>query len=159
MGQIRSQAACPRRNGHEHDRQGHITSLDTTAAEQSPGVLAVITHRNALTLASQQQKERALVDPQTGKALNPLQDEVVFYNGQPIAVVVAETFEQATHAATLVKVSHREDAAVTRFDDAAKKAFPPHIDEGQGSGGKKIDYSRGNTKKAIADAAVKIEGS
>src|SRR5256885_11727297 len=49
----------------------------------------------------------------------PLQDDVVRYHGQPIAVVVADTFERATQAATLVKATYREEPAVLDFAAAA----------------------------------------
>src|SRR5690348_3152980 len=74
---------------------GRITSLDTRAAEQAPGVLAVLTHLNAPRLPNGGQPS---VAPPAMRVLTLLQGDEVHYNGQPIALVVAETFEQATYA-------------------------------------------------------------
>ena len=86
--------------------RGTITSFDTAAAAAVPGVLAVLTADTAPRLP---QQGRAAVNPPAGRVLSLLQDREVRYNGEPIALVVAETFEQATHAAALVKPSYRTD--------------------------------------------------
>ena len=52
-------------------------------------------------------------EPGEDRALTLLQDAVVRYADQPIAVVVAETFEQARHAAGLVRVALRSARATT----------------------------------------------
>ena len=90
--------------------KGHV-HLDTTDAEQAPGVVAVISHVNAPTI-----KRPSLLDvmhPKTFAAsdLPILQDDQVHWNGQPVAVVVADTWEQAAHAASLVRVDYRRDTA------------------------------------------------
>src|SRR5437867_13294201 len=69
---------------------GKIRTLDTLAAEKAPGVLAVLTHRNAGKVALPEEA-RAAVDPAVGQPLGPLQDDLVRYNGQPLAVVVADS--------------------------------------------------------------------
>src|SRR5436305_174178 len=56
--------------------KGKITRIDTAAAEKAPGVLAVITHRNATRLPFHEVKPRAIVDPPVGQPLHPLQDDV-----------------------------------------------------------------------------------
>src|SRR5207248_1070158 len=94
--------------------KGKITNVDTAAAEKATGVLAVLTHRNAPRIAFREEM-RGGTDPAVGRPLQPLQEDVVHHNGQPIAVVVAETLEQATQAATLVRVTYREERAVTDF--------------------------------------------
>src|SRR5260221_14020825 len=71
--------------------KGRATGIDTAAAEKAPGVLAVISHRNA-PKATLPDNAKGSVDPAAGKPLPPLQDDVVRYHGQPIAVVVADTF-------------------------------------------------------------------
>src|SRR5438128_985573 len=87
--------------------RGQVKKIDTAAAEKAPGVLAVITYRNAGKVALPD-KAKASVDPKVGRPLQPFQDNRVHYHGQPIAVVVADTFERATHAATLVHASYDE---------------------------------------------------
>ena len=72
---------------------GRVAAIDTTAALRMHGVIAVLTHENAPRLP-------ALTGPDAPKpVLTVLQDNVVWYQNQPIAVVVADTFERATDAA------------------------------------------------------------
>ena len=65
---------------------GTITDIDTTAAEKSPGVVGIVTHKNAPKLVP--------YDPMRAGA-GILQDANVHYYGEHIGVVVAETYEQA----------------------------------------------------------------
>src|SRR5438093_3065978 len=88
---------------------GTITGIDTSAAAALPGVLGVMTADNAPRLP---QAGRAGVNPPAGRELSLLQSREVRYNGEPIAVVVAETFEQATHAASLVRATYRAEPSV-----------------------------------------------
>jgi xanthine dehydrogenase YagR molybdenum-binding subunit len=80
--------------------KGRVKKLDVTAAEHAAGVAAVITHLNAPKLPYRQQK--SALDP-AGERLHVLQDDVVRFNGQPMAVVVVETLDQAKYAASLVR--------------------------------------------------------
>jgi xanthine dehydrogenase YagR molybdenum-binding subunit len=99
---------------------GAITSIDTSAAEKSPGVALVLTARNAIRL------DQGKPDPPVSRALSLLQDEVVHYNGEPIAVVVADTLEQARAAAALVRARYREEPARLDFEALAKsEAYKP----------------------------------
>jgi xanthine dehydrogenase YagR molybdenum-binding subunit len=137
--------------------RGRITGVDTAAAERVPGVLAVLTHRNAPRVAVPE-SVRAGVDPSVGRLPRPLQDDIVDYNGQPIAVVVADTLERATQAAALVRATYREERAVTDFADAASRAFAPTQPKSSDRGNKKpSDYERGNPDQAYTDAAVRLE--
>src|SRR5437763_10759122 len=81
---------------------GRIASIDSAAAERAPGVVAVLTHRDAPRLAYRHHK--AFVDPDIGERLHVLRDDRVSHQGQPIALVIADALEQANHAATLVRV-------------------------------------------------------
>ena len=96
---------------------GTIAAIDTASAASLPGVLAVMTADNASALP---QQGRAGVNPPSGRVLSLLQDREVRYNGEPIAVVVAETFEQATHAASLVRATYRAEPSVVEM----KKGLP-----------------------------------
>lgn len=129
--------------------KGHITEIDSAAAEKAPGVLAVLTHRNAPKQPPLEEIP-GTPDPSVGKPLQPLRDAVIRHNGQPVAVVVADTFERALQAATLVQVSYRAEPAETDFDDAATKAAPPTASKSK----KSSDQSRGNPDKAFAEAPV-----
>ena len=77
---------------------GRVRAIDTTAAEASPGVLLVLTPDNALRLRTATSWTGA---PPPDVPYLPLATDVTF-NGQQVAAVVAETFEQATAAAALV---------------------------------------------------------
>src|SRR3954453_3275280 len=138
--------------------RGQVTKIDTAAAEKAPGVLAVITHRNAGKVVLPD-KVKALVDPKVGRPLQAFQDDQVHYHGQPIAVVVADTFEHAIHAATLVRASYDEAEAVLDFEDAASKAFTPHEMKTDRGTEKSPDYHRGDADKALSNAPVKVEAS
>ena len=99
-----------------------IAQIDTREAERSPGVLFVMTHANAPSLP---QKGRAAFNPPAGRTLSLLQDDVVHYNGEPIALVVADTFERATAAASKVRVGYTPQAAMLDFDEAKRNAHVP----------------------------------
>src|SRR3954453_12128139 len=135
--------------------RGQVTKIDTAAAEKAPGVLAVITHRNA-GKAVLPDRVKALVDPDVGRPLQPLQDDQVHYHGQPIAVVVADTFERATHAATLVRATYDEAKAALDFADAAARGFTPHEMKTDRATEKSPEYHRGDAEKALDGAAVKV---
>src|SRR6185437_10972375 len=83
---------------------GRITAIDSAAAEKALGVIAVLTYRNAPRLAYR--KHHGRTDPSVGERLHVLQDDQVNHQGDPIALVIAETLEQASYAATLVRVTY-----------------------------------------------------
>lgn len=96
---------------------GRISSLATEAAERSPGVVAVLTHLNAPRLS-----------PPQGLYMHrllPLQDDEVHYEGQPVAVVVAERPEQAKAAAEELRVGYLRESVPTVLDDALGEAWRP----------------------------------
>ncbi|MFS8097023.1 xanthine dehydrogenase family protein molybdopterin-binding subunit [Lentzea alba] len=88
--------------------KGQITGMDTTAALASPGVLAIYTPFNPLKLF-------AYVQEQNDERFPPLQDKEVRFHGQAIGFVVAETFEQARDAASLVTTTYQQQQPVTEF--------------------------------------------
>jgi xanthine dehydrogenase YagR molybdenum-binding subunit len=136
--------------------KGRVTKIDTAAAEKAPRVLAIITHRNAGKVVLPE-KAKALVDPEVGHPLQAFQDDQVHYHGQPIAVVVADTFERAMHAATLVRAIYDEAKPVLDFADAAAKRFTPHEMKTDRGKRKSPDYQRGEPDKALDSALVKVE--
>src|ERR1700747_848230 len=85
---------------HSTIANGKTVSIDTGTAEKAPGVLAVFTHRNMPRMNPTPQPWSQF-HPH-GQGYLPLQDEQIHYAGQPIALVVAKTRDQALHAATLV---------------------------------------------------------
>ena len=127
---------------------GRVVSIDTTTAENAPGVLVVLTHRN---MPRMQALPWSHLRPQ-GQTYLPLQDDQVHYAGQPVALVVATTLDQATYAGTLIKVVYETNIPVT-FDlrTAKKDAVEPSQRMWP------LSSSIGDADKAIADAAVKIK--
>ena len=126
---------------------GRITSIDTTAAEAAPGVLRVMTHRNTPTLPMK--KTGFLVT----SALSLMQDDRVRYNGQPIALVIADTLERATDAASLVRVRYGSTSKPTLDMRAARATgYAP----APGMGGQP-DSKRGDVRAGLAQADVKID--
>jgi xanthine dehydrogenase YagR molybdenum-binding subunit len=104
---------------------GRIRSIDTKAALSGPGVIAVITHENAprLNFPERPQAIDDFVAPTFGRSFPVLQESTIYFNSQPIAVVVAENLEQAEYAATLVRVVYDQTKHVTSVEDEIARAF------------------------------------
>lgn len=132
---------------------GRITSIDGEAAEQAPGVIAVLTHRNAPRLAYR--PHQAGVDPEVGERLHVLQDERISHQGQPIALVIAETLEQATHAARVVQVAYAEEAATTDIAEV-QPVLPTRLQTDQGER-RPSETRRGDPEEALAGTEVKVD--
>ena len=123
---------------------GSVTAMDTKAAESAPGVLAVITPFNAPRVPGYQ--------PDAAKPMKGLKlfnDNLVHFNGHPIALVVAETFEKATHAARLVKATYQQQPFETNFQKNIDKGVVPNE-------GRYKDYVRGQ-EDAYKTAPVIVE--
>ena len=103
--------------------KGRIATLDTTAAEAASGVVLVMTHRNAPRMKAM---PAFMTAPKAagGSDLPIMQDDAVHWNGQPIALVLADTQEQADHAASLIAVTYEAAPALTDFDDAKPDRQP-----------------------------------
>jgi xanthine dehydrogenase YagR molybdenum-binding subunit len=123
--------------------KGRISSIDTREAEQAGGVIRIFTHLNAGKLGP---------TPAAGAPAQwswPLQSDRVFFNGQPIALVVAESYEQARHASKLVRATYETEPHNTDFSVVLDRAQPdPDTAKGK---------PRGNPVAAMQAAAVKIE--
>jgi xanthine dehydrogenase YagR molybdenum-binding subunit len=119
---------------------GKILDIDTRQAEKSAGVLAVITHKNATKL-----------NPSGGiRGGGMLQDAKVEFHGQHIGVVVAETFEQARFAASLIRVNYEKAEAKVDFEKHQKEAVKPKAED-------KADAARGDVETAFRNAQHKVE--
>lgn len=114
-------AACV----HSTIARGKISELDVVAAEAAPGVALVMTHRNAPKMALPPPIGLTNLKAAGNNILPVMQDPEIRWNGQAVAVVLAETQEQADHAASLVMVRYDAAAARTRFDDAKAHARTP----------------------------------
>ncbi len=126
--------------------RGRITSLDTRAAEAAPGVAAVLTHRNMPRLTVPR-------PPQPyPKGFLPLQGPEVHHSGQPVAMVVARTLEEARHAATLVRAGYDAQRPQTRLAEVRDEAVVPP----DGSRGPN-ELRRGDLAAGMAQADVHVE--
>jgi CO/xanthine dehydrogenase Mo-binding subunit len=123
---------------------GTIRGIETGAAETAQGVLAVLTHENAPKL---HRGRRNLMTPPPDP---PLQTDAIDHCGQYVAVVVAETPQQASAAARLVEVDYDPGRALLSAEDprAEPKSNPYHL-----------DMRRGDVEAALASAEVTVEGT
>jgi xanthine dehydrogenase YagR molybdenum-binding subunit len=132
---------------------GRIAAIDSAAAERAPGVVAVLTHRNAPRLAYRPHK--GAVDPAVGERLHVLQDDRVSHQGQPIALVIAETLEQANYAAAVLRVAYAPETATTDVTRVAP-VLPAQQKTDQGET-RPPETRRGDPDRALADAEVKVD--
>src|SRR5258708_2954019 len=117
--------------------KGTITAIDSKAAEKTPGVVAVISHLNAPKISGYGEHD-----------VKTFNDNKIYFNGQPIVLVIADTFERAKYAASLVKIQYQKEAHQTSLDANLQNTYKPW--------GNDSDYLRGETN-AYKNAAVKIE--
>ncbi|MGA8026986.1 MAG: xanthine dehydrogenase family protein molybdopterin-binding subunit [Bryobacteraceae bacterium] len=133
--------------------KGTIKSIDTGEAEKAPGVLSVITHKNAPTM-----KNPPLFNPRggsdaAGSKANVVNTDEIFWNGQPIAVIVADTLERAEHAASLVRVEYNEAPASTSFEEGKARLEIPKTVMGE-----ETEVSQGDAEEALRSAKFKVDG-
>ena len=134
---------------HSTIARGRTVSIDTAAAGAAPGVLALFTHRN-MPRMNPTPKPWSHLHPH-GQSYLPLQDDKIHYAGQPIALVIAKTLDQATHAGMLIKVVYDAQQPVVFSPQTAREAVdPPQFLW-------PVASSVGDADKAIASAAVRID--
>jgi xanthine dehydrogenase YagR molybdenum-binding subunit len=138
---------------HAGIARGRITGVDTAAAEAVEGVLAVLTHRNAPRLTAP--PKPSILDLSTmaaGTPVNYLGTDEVHWNGQPVALVVAESLEAAHAAARLVQLTYDAQLAVTDF--AVAQADPTPV---KGNLIEVGEARKGDAEQALAAAAVSVD--
>jgi xanthine dehydrogenase YagR molybdenum-binding subunit len=133
--------------------RGRIKTIDSSEAEAVPGVIAVITHENRkVKMRGNDLAYKDMTAP-AGSPFRPLYSDRIFYSGQPVALVVAETFEAARYAATLVKLTYEVEEHDTNLLASLDRAYRPRpLKAGFTPPG-----SKGDADKAYAAAPVKIE--
>ncbi|MBO2012006.1 xanthine dehydrogenase family protein molybdopterin-binding subunit [Hymenobacter negativus] len=136
--------------------KGRVQSIDTSVAMKEPGVIAIFTHENLPKLAktpNDADGKKAIGAPM---GFMPLTSDMIYYAGQPVAVVVADTFERATHAARLVRVNYAADKPIAAYTNPAAQLFNPEkIQDGKADG----HTRRGDAKTALAGAPVKLSAT
>jgi xanthine dehydrogenase YagR molybdenum-binding subunit len=131
--------------------KGKIIAIDTKAAQAVPGVLAVLTHLNTPKFKTAPKKEGS--SGIRNEERFPLNDAEVHYAGQYVALVVAETIEQARHAASLVRVSYAPEEPLLTMEAAEHKAEKPKTNNNE-----HVQINKGDAEAALKDASlVKIE--
>ncbi len=128
--------------------KGKILAFDLDAAHKAAGVLTILTFQNRPALVPPDKSSRG-----PGENQLPLAGDAIYYNGQNIALVVAETYEQARHAANLVQVQYAAEKPVLDMEAQRETAERP----GKGSGRDDMQSMRGMPDTAYSDAAKKVE--
>src|SRR5262249_25605281 len=126
--------------------KGRIARIDVGEALRVPGVLDVLTHDNRPKLAESDDAWKDDVAPEVGKPFRPLYDDKVVFNGQPVALVLAEEWEIARFAASLVQVEYKQEPHAT--DLHAHRDTAVALERAK---------PRGNADKAFAAAPVRHE--
>ncbi|MFE5569436.1 xanthine dehydrogenase family protein molybdopterin-binding subunit [Amycolatopsis japonica] len=131
---------------------GEIDLMDVTAAKEAPGVVGVYTPFDTLQLHTP-------ATPVMGETWVPLQDKEVTYYGQPIAFVVAETYEQARDAAMLVEVFYQTRPALTSLQDGLASA--EDAPDGRGGPSSLAILAEGveSIEDALAESPVVVEAT
>lgn len=132
--------------------RGRIKRIDAEAAEAVPGVVKVFTHENRPKTAWFSYKYQDMVGP-PGEPFRPLASDEVQYSGQPIALVVAESFDVARHAASLVRVFYDQHPHETDLNRARKDSYEPPKKR---SGIAPPPKPRGDAVRAFGQAPVRI---
>jgi xanthine dehydrogenase YagR molybdenum-binding subunit len=135
---------------------GRITSIDTAQAERADGVAGILTHRNLPKVSMVPLIPSLMGGPAPGETFFPMQDDVIHYAGQPVAIVVADSLERAQHAATLVKISYDEATSVTTIDQGRADAYEPEKIFGGFIPGR---IQRGNVDDGLAAAEVRVDAT
>ncbi|MDR6131574.1 molybdopterin cofactor-binding domain-containing protein [Chryseobacterium sp. SORGH_AS_1175] len=104
--------------------KGKIKSVDISEVEKMDGVIKVFTHKNRPSTAWFD-FQYADMDAPPGTVFKPLKDNIIRYNGQPIALVVAETFEMARYAATKLGIEYEEETFETDLEVNLEKSKDP----------------------------------
>ncbi|WP_410670103.1 xanthine dehydrogenase family protein molybdopterin-binding subunit [Amycolatopsis sp. cmx-4-68] len=138
---------------HSTISRGRITAIATEAAAAVPGVVAVLTHLNAPPL-----KPAPKVSPLnlstmvSGTSVDYLNTDEVHWDGQPVAVVVADTLDAAREAAGLVTVTYETLPSTVDFAAEEKNAKPQKSNMIMSGGAKK-----GDAEAALAAAPVSLD--
>ncbi|WBS00551.1 xanthine dehydrogenase family protein molybdopterin-binding subunit [Pseudoduganella sp. SL102] len=133
--------------------RGRIATLDTAAAEAAPGVALVMTYRNAPRIKP---VPMIFTQPKAahGDDLPVFQDDAIHWNGQPVALVLAETQEQAEYAKSLVRVTYHEEPATTSVAAAKARGM-----EAAAFMGEPLDVRVGDAEAALAASPYRVDAA
>ncbi len=130
---------------------GKITAIDEKAARSAPGVLTILTHQNApkLQLGKEGRDEDVMSYGIRNEDRVPLSDDQVYYAGQYVALVVAETLPQATYAASLVRVSYAQETPMLTVQEASQAKKPKKKQD------ESIQLRKGDVEPALGNRNLK----
>jgi xanthine dehydrogenase YagR molybdenum-binding subunit len=133
--------------------KGKILSIDKSAAEKAPGVIAIISHLNApKPKETKPKKDRTQSHGIRNETRLPFADDVVYYAGQYVALVVAKTIEQARYAASLVRVYYAPEKPLLTIQPGASNGKKPKENFGE------VQFKKGDVDRTFTDASLtKIE--
>jgi xanthine dehydrogenase YagR molybdenum-binding subunit len=133
--------------------KGRIKTIDTVDAEAVPGVVAVITHENrTVKMRGNDLAYKDMTAP-AGSPFRPLYSDRIFYSGQPVALVVADTFEAARCAAGLVRLTYDVEEHDTNMLASLARAYEPR----KLKAGFVPPSSKGDADQAFEAAPVKVD--
>lgn len=131
---------------------GRIQKLDTAETLRLPGVLAVMSHENAPQPAGIDRNKPS--EMATDRVLHVFQDNVVHYNNQPIAMVIADTFEHAVEGASLVRVTYEAQPPKPELPanqgSAETPERLPRVDD-------QVNTKRGDVKAGLSAATTRLD--
>lgn len=131
--------------------KGKITKFNLEKASSVPGVVKIFTHENRPRTAWFDYKHRDEVAP-PGSPFRPLYDENIVYSQQPIALVIAEDFETARFAASLVEAEYEIEPHETDLNEKREEAYHPKL---RSNVPKPTEY--GNPQEMFEQSEVKHE--
>lgn len=133
--------------------RGRVTGFDLAAARAVPGVIEIVTHENRAKVNEADKAWRDAVAPK-GSPFKPLSSPDIHFSQQPVALVIADTFEAARAAAALVDVAYEAEPPLTSLREAAGAGFHP-----PGDGSYSPVKSRGDFPKAYNAAAHRVSAT
>lgn len=133
---------------------GRLRSLDIDRARAVPGVVEIFTHQNRTKVARLDRSWRDEVAP-PGHPFRPLESDHILFDGQPIALIVAESYEAARDAASLVSAEYDVETHCTELERKRSEAYDPPEKR---NGIPPPPQPRGDAEKTFTEAAHRFSG-
>jgi xanthine dehydrogenase YagR molybdenum-binding subunit len=132
---------------------GRVSKVDVSGTKAAPGVIAILTRENAPRFKPYPDDLTKKGAP--GESRVPLENDDVHWTGQHLGVIIAESYEQAMHAVSLVRVQYetQRPLVLIPMDTAQANALHPETFIGR----EKLQVKRGDVDAALAGAAHKID--
>ncbi|MEJ7769330.1 MAG: xanthine dehydrogenase family protein molybdopterin-binding subunit [Chitinophagaceae bacterium] len=129
--------------------RGKIIQIESRMAEKAPGVIGIVSHLNSPKVPGYQTGNNPAGGRTEGQALRVFNSETVYFSGQPVAIAIADSYERAVYAASLVKITYEEEKHNTDFKSRIDNATRP-------KNAQFGEYIRGEAN-AYLNAPIKIE--